>query len=634
MPVVEGGGSRSNVLPASEVARHAEAAGFRGDALITAVAIAKAESGFDALALGDVSLQTAKWGPSVGLWQIRSLNAETGTGRSRDRSRLTGPAFNARSAYSISGGGTNFTPWSVYKDGKYKKHLGEASSAVGGTGGAQAGATSPAPTGPPVLAPEAPSPSGAPISIRFGGTLGQGELGRAVVGGSVDFTTTEVSELTVVLEDPGLRIVRQHNLNVGSALAAYGLRWRTAEIQVMQGPANPHVVLRCHPAGAVRLREQSPKPARSISPTDYFASLAGQAGLQFVGEPTAAREIGPAMIQRKIGAVETQALQTAWEMGVYWAQQLGFLFFEAAGTLYFGSPRFLVRKGRKVQVSYGGMMYPEAQHGPLLRPLEVPDARASEREFIRAGTTVPGAPGTDTTTTYYGNIDRLRDRSVSALIEREPGEVLRPAMNVALAGVPPFDGTFLLMRRVSWSLADLTSPVQIEFGQAETLPAAARTAEDDFAARGSDITPPGSATAQGPRIRTAERIRYFGQPGDRARVVTFMTVFDLMVSVHQSLVEQWKAAALEAQRTSRWRPARIDSYNVRRIRGSDDWSLHSFGLAWDFFNTRNPSDVWGSINAPDAAFRAAFKKYGFHLGSEFSRRKDYPHIEWASAPPR
>lgn len=107
-------------------------AGFvRTDQLVTALAIARGESGWRSDAVGDVGLQTSKWGPSIGLWQIRSLVADRGTGRARDETRLRDPLFNARSAYSISGGGRDWSPWTVYRTGAYRAHLAAARAAAG-----------------------------------------------------------------------------------------------------------------------------------------------------------------------------------------------------------------------------------------------------------------------------------------------------------------------------------------------------------------------------------------------------------------------------------------------------------------------------------------------------------------------
>lgn len=105
------------------IARH----GFHGDALRTAYAISLAESGGRPNAVGDVGLQTEKWGPSIGLFQIRSLrNWKAYNDQYRDATRLPNPDFNAAAAFMKSNQGTNFKAWSTYTSGSFLKHLGEA----------------------------------------------------------------------------------------------------------------------------------------------------------------------------------------------------------------------------------------------------------------------------------------------------------------------------------------------------------------------------------------------------------------------------------------------------------------------------------------------------------------------------
>lgn len=644
----------TNIIAAAEVSRLAQAAGFRGDALITAIAIAKAESNFDADALGDTTIQTKKWGPSVGLWQIRSLNAEQGSGRLRDAARLTDPAFNARSAYAISGGGVDFTPWSVFTttDSKksYKRFLSLARTvapggAIGAVAGVAAGtavaeravpgSTIPSgqaavPGGPPVLA-AGTTAAGPPLLLRIGSSLDPGELGNAVTGGSIDFSTSEVSQMTVVLDDPDYRLLQKHGLNIGTVVDNYGIRWQVVELESGQSRAREQVTLRCHPAGAVRLRESIPSASR-ISPTLYMAALARQAGLRFIGEPTAPRDIAPAEIDDTRGRVAIKRLQTAWEVGVFWAGELGFLFFEAGATLYFGSPRYLAEQGRRAQISWRGLAFKTSDGGPVYPALNAPKCKATGRTFFKKGAVIPGfvhPDGLVTTTTYLDTVDRLEDITVKAEIERATGEALRPGMRTALAGVPLFDSTTLLMTRVSWSLSDVYSPVTVEAASAQVLPGAGRLPEDDEVSFGVPSAPPGK------RLTTSDRIRYFGQPGDRVRATT-VTVFGIKVTVHSAIVRQFEAACADAAKSSTWRPVVIGSYVVRPVRGGSSPSLHGFGLAFDFYNKSTVvtyEEVWGTKHAPDAAFREAFKRHGFHLGSDFSRRKDYPHIEWASAPP-
>ena len=98
--------------------------GFSPEHARTMTAIAQAESARNPAAVGDVSLENAKWGPSVGLFQIRTLKAETGTGSDRDIEHLMGnPAAQVKAALHISAGGRDFQPWSTYTHGTYLKFL-------------------------------------------------------------------------------------------------------------------------------------------------------------------------------------------------------------------------------------------------------------------------------------------------------------------------------------------------------------------------------------------------------------------------------------------------------------------------------------------------------------------------------
>lgn len=120
------------MLSPAQIYAYARGAGLSAAAATTATAVALAESGGNTDAIGDVALEDAKWGPSVGLWQIRSLKAQTGTGQPRDAEQLTSPAFNAASMAQISGAGSNFGAWTTFKNGTYKSHLSQVSSTVPG----------------------------------------------------------------------------------------------------------------------------------------------------------------------------------------------------------------------------------------------------------------------------------------------------------------------------------------------------------------------------------------------------------------------------------------------------------------------------------------------------------------------
>jgi hypothetical protein len=119
-------GSREGLLKAL----HSQ--GFRGKSLQTAFAVALAESGGRAGARGDVDIQNKTYGPSLGLFQIRSYKDPKkwgDAGQWRDGKRLTDPSFNVKAAWNISNQGQNWKAWSAYKNGSFSQFLDDAETA-------------------------------------------------------------------------------------------------------------------------------------------------------------------------------------------------------------------------------------------------------------------------------------------------------------------------------------------------------------------------------------------------------------------------------------------------------------------------------------------------------------------------
>jgi cell wall-associated NlpC family hydrolase len=106
-------------------------AGFSGQALNTAYAIAMAESSGNPRAFNG----NRKTGDrSFGLFQINMLG---GMGPERRKQfglsaddDLYDPLTNARAAYKLSNGGRNWHPWSTYNNNSYQKYLGQHGATV------------------------------------------------------------------------------------------------------------------------------------------------------------------------------------------------------------------------------------------------------------------------------------------------------------------------------------------------------------------------------------------------------------------------------------------------------------------------------------------------------------------------
>jgi hypothetical protein len=113
----------------------AKSAGFTGKGLTIAIAVGWAESKGDPHATGRLG--------EKGLWQIYP-RAHPDWDRGGN---LYDPNYNARAAFAISNGGTNWLPWTTYKLGIYLLYMPQAEAAaqkieqVGGIGGAAASVT-------------------------------------------------------------------------------------------------------------------------------------------------------------------------------------------------------------------------------------------------------------------------------------------------------------------------------------------------------------------------------------------------------------------------------------------------------------------------------------------------------------
>jgi hypothetical protein len=155
------GGSREGLI------KLLAAKGFKGPALETAFAIALAESGGRQGAVGDRKLANKKWGPSYGLFQVRSLRDwKKYSDPYRDGNRLKGLDYNISAAWEKSNHGTNFKPWASYTSGSFAKFLDDANRAKGaaGVGGGDAGGGTGLGSVPPMETSHSYSGGGARIS--------------------------------------------------------------------------------------------------------------------------------------------------------------------------------------------------------------------------------------------------------------------------------------------------------------------------------------------------------------------------------------------------------------------------------------------------------------------------------------
>lgn len=114
------------ILSIAQLVQLAANAGFTGDDLATAVAIAMAESGGNPDAYNaETAANTPQGQGSYGLWQIYLKAHPEFAGEN-----LYDPQTNADAAFSIYSNAGGFSPWATYTGGEYLAELGAADAQI------------------------------------------------------------------------------------------------------------------------------------------------------------------------------------------------------------------------------------------------------------------------------------------------------------------------------------------------------------------------------------------------------------------------------------------------------------------------------------------------------------------------
>lgn len=102
--------------------------GARGNQLIGLAAVAPGESGMVVEKVGDCRLEDRQWGPSVGLFQVRTVKPEKGKDTPRDIEHISDAEGNAWAAIQVynsalSQGRDPLNPWTAHLRGDDRPHV-------------------------------------------------------------------------------------------------------------------------------------------------------------------------------------------------------------------------------------------------------------------------------------------------------------------------------------------------------------------------------------------------------------------------------------------------------------------------------------------------------------------------------
>lgn len=595
------------------------AVGFRGEALVKALAVAKAESDFDAHAM-NYAAASGKWGPAVGLFQVRVLvrPPRSGMDSRRDRDAMRDPVNNARFAYDLSGGGKNWRPWSAYTNGAYRQYMDEA----------RQWALAPAAHANPKGAQSVPlvendwiDDDRAAIPVDLEGTAHPGDLGNRVVTGTVDLSMAEASQVTLELEDQQANVLKGRDLNEGAPLQVNRLRHVVTAVGVRQGPGSPHLLVTAQPAGVVRLRGVTPASTANLSAVQYARRLAKSVGMPFSGgPPSPVIDITPQDIQLggpqtysdldpTMGMVHGTRKENAWEVLRRLAQEsTGYVCFESGGRLYFATQDWLYRNSGVIYVQVGNAKFDDPRTGGAIRSIGYPtitrsikrDSQNQTYRHVEATIALPPGPGWAARAGY-----RLWLAEPSGIVD---------------------DARPMLIQTVSYPIADRSTPV--------TVKAASYTAPGDVDAQPATVPDSGP----GSRGSGTSQNGWPASPNPGKIGVTSWQVpgtsVNLQLAGRAAKVLLYVAAQFN-KRVERLTPSICGGYNYRVIAGSHTISNHGSGTAIDLNWSRHPQGRHGTFSAAQVSqIRRILAecKGVVRWGGDYSGRPDEMHFEVIADP--
>lgn len=266
------------------------------------------------------------------------------------------------------------------------------------------------------------------------GTLASDVVGN-ITDATLDMGTDMVTELAVTLVDPGLRLFSR-GLFVKGATADYGpLALSVAGVGVTGGPAGTgQVEMQLRSRGVVALRaRRGPLVLRSVSPTVFVEVESKAAGLLVIAQPSASR---PSVARDLPNATAEGGADEAssWSTFQRLAEQLGYICFEALGTVYFGKPSWLVSRLPTVNVIWGGE---DGENLGKTREVVASDVSVAEQ---RGMVVTNGLPECRRSTDSANAIE------VSFEVNYYDAELFRPGRAIRLYGVPQFYARYLITK--------------------------------------------------------------------------------------------------------------------------------------------------------------------------------------------
>lgn len=177
------------------------------------------------------------------------------------------------------------------------------------------------------------------------------EVQEACTDAQISWSTDEVTQLSLTFADPEFRIWRtaqfaKNTLVIYREPPSPDIRLRIASINLDGGPAGTGgFTVNCRSEGVWLLkRRQGPLIMPKKSPTDFVVAECKAVGLKVVAQPSPTRTQIMRDVPTEGDASRGASRPSSWTTFQRLASELGYYVFEFGGTIYFGTPSWLMKR--------------------------------------------------------------------------------------------------------------------------------------------------------------------------------------------------------------------------------------------------------------------------------------------------
>ena len=207
--------------------------------------------------------------------------------------------------------------------------------------------------------------------ILFRGKKVLEQVQEHVVSAAVDMSVDLVTQLQFTIEDPGFTILKRGLFDVGTPVTYRGLKLMVSVIETTDGGGMGGLTVSCRPVAVSKLKNlRTKRVVTNMSPTEFLISDCTALGLPYVAQPSDKKKQIARDQPEKGQEYDNTNHPSAWTTFQRLATDLGYMFYESNGTIYFGKPTWLVERAPKFQIVW------YASNGK--EPLTIPKFRKSD----------------------------------------------------------------------------------------------------------------------------------------------------------------------------------------------------------------------------------------------------------------